>query len=172
MDESPARQTTGWRGWLALSPLLVFLLVYLFSSLLAKDFYKVPVTSAFLIASVYAIAISKGKISERVGIFSKGAGAPSVMLMIWIFAMAGAFASTAKAIGSIDATVNLTLMVLPGKLILAGLFVAACFISMAIGTSVGTIVALVPIAAGGGLTVRDHGSPGHGHNCGRGFFRG
>lgn len=148
MDESPARQTTGWRGWLALSPLLVFLLVYLFSSLLAKDFYKVPVTSAFLIASVYAIAISKGKISERVGIFSKGAGAPSVMLMIWIFAMAGAFASTAKAIGSIDATVNLTLMVLPGKLILAGLFVAACFISMAIGTSVGTIVALVPIAAG------------------------
>jgi Na+/H+ antiporter NhaC len=148
MDKMDGIQEKKMNGWLALSPLVVFLLVYLVSSLIANDFYKVPVTSAFLIASIYAVAMTRGKIKDNVEIFSKGAGASSVMLMIWIFALAGAFASTAKAIGSIEATVNLTLMVLPGKLILAGLFVAACFISMAIGTSVGTIVALVPIAAG------------------------
>ncbi len=137
------------RGWLALSPLAVFLVLYLVSSLIAKDFYKVPIASAFLLASIYALLISRGASVERkVAVFSRGAGDKNVLLMIWIFVLAGAFASTAKAIGSIEATVNLTLMILPGKLILAGLFLAACFISMAIGTSVGTIVALVPIAAG------------------------
>ena len=137
------------RGLLALRPLVVFLALYLISSLIAKDFYKVPVASAFLLASIYAILISRGgKLERKVAVFSRGAGDKNVLLMIWIFVLAGAFASTAKAIGSIEATVNLTLMILPGKLILAGLFLAACFISMAIGTSVGTIVALVPIAAG------------------------
>lgn len=135
-------------GWLALSPLAVFLIIYLVSSLIARDFYKIPIASAFLIASVYAVAITKGKIQERVGIFSGGAGNKNVLLMIWIFIMAGAFAASAKAIGSVEATVNLTLTVLPGKLLLAGLFLAACFISMSIGTSVGTIVALAPIATG------------------------
>lgn len=135
-------------GWLALSPLLVFLIVYLVSSLVAKDFYKVPVASAFLIASVYALATTRGTMDQRISIFSRGAGNSNVLLMIWIFVLAGAFANTAKEIGSIDATVNLTLMVVPDKLLLAGLFLAACFISMAIGTSVGTIVALVPIASG------------------------
>ncbi|MBR1406174.1 MAG: Na+/H+ antiporter NhaC family protein [Bacteroidales bacterium] len=134
---------------LALSPLVVFLALYLVSSLIAKDFYKVPVASAFLLASIYGILISRGgKLERKIAVFSRGAGDKNVLLMIWIFVLAGAFASTAKAIGSIEATVNLTLMILPGKLILAGLFLAACFISMAIGTSVGTIVALVPIAAG------------------------
>ena len=137
------------RGLLALSPLVVFLALYLVSSLIAKDFYKIPVASAFLLASIYAILVSRGgKMDRKIAVFSRGAGDKNVLLMIWIFVLAGAFASTAKAIGSIEATVNLTLMILPGKLILAGLFLAACFISMAIGTSVGTIVALVPIAAG------------------------
>ncbi len=135
-------------GWLALSPLAVFLVTYLVSSLVAHDFYKVPVASAFLIASIYAMLITKGPVAERIDIFSSGTGNKNVLLMIWIFVMAGAFAMTAKAIGSIEATVNLTLTVLPGKLILAGLFLASCFISMAIGTSVGTVVALVPIASG------------------------
>lgn len=135
-------------GWLALSPLLVFLVVYLVSSLVAKDFYKVPVASAFLIASIYALSLTKGSMDEKISIFSRGAGNSNVLLMIWIFVLAGAFANTAKEIGSIDATVDLTLMIVPGKLLLAGLFLAACFISMAIGTSVGTIVALVPIASG------------------------
>ncbi len=139
---------TKGRGILALSPLLVFLGVYLVSSFIAKDFYKVPVVAAFLLASAYALLITKGGIEERVTVFSRGAGDRNVLLMIWIFVLAGVFAATAKAIGSIDATVAFTLRILPGKFILVGLFVAACFISMAIGTSVGTIVALMPIASG------------------------
>ena len=141
--------TSKYRGLLALSPLAVFLCVYLISSIIAQDFYKIPISAAFLIASIYAIVISKGKsLEERISIFSEGAGNRNVLLMIWIFVMAGAFAATAKEIGAIDATVNIAMKILPGKLLYAGLFIAACFISMSIGTSVGTIVALVPIAAG------------------------
>ena len=136
-------------GWLALSPLLVFLGLYLVSSIIANDFYKIPISAAFLIASIYGIAICKGRsIEQRISIFSEGAGNKKVLLMIWIFVLAGVFAATAKQIGAIDATVNIALRVLPGKLLYAGLFIASCFISMAIGTSVGTIVALVPVAAG------------------------
>jgi Na+/H+ antiporter NhaC len=119
----------------------------------------VPITVAFMIASVYAIAISGGfalpfgrrsalPLSKRIATYSRGASAENMMLMLWIFVMAGAFANAAKTMGSIDATVNLTFSLLPGNMLLAGLFVAACFISLSIGTSVGTIVALTPIAAG------------------------
>ena len=135
-------------GWLAISPLIVFLAAYLVSSLIAKDFYTIPVSSAFIVASIYAIAITRGRsLEERLTIFSRGAGNTNILLMIWIFILAGAFASTAKEIGAIDATVNIALKLLPGKLIYAGLFIAACFISMSVGTSVGTIAALVPIGA-------------------------
>ena len=137
-------------GWLALSPLFVFLAVYLAGSLVAHDFYKVPVAAAFIVASGYALLITRGvdKTDDKISIFSEGAGNKNVLIMIWIFVLAGAFASTAKDIGAIDATVNATLRILRGNLIYAGFFLAACFISMAIGTSVGTIVALVPIATG------------------------
>ncbi|MBO5310803.1 MAG: Na+/H+ antiporter NhaC family protein [Bacteroidales bacterium] len=136
-------------GWLALSPLFVFLCLYLASSIIANDFYRIPISAAFLLASIYGILICRGKsLEERVSVFSRGAGNRNVLLMIWIFVLAGAFAATAKQIGAIDATVNLALRILPGKLLYAGLFLASCFISMSIGTSVGTIVALVPVAAG------------------------
>ena len=136
-------------GWLALSPLLVFLCVYLLSSIIAHDFYKIPISAAFLIASIYAVLICRGKtLEQRIATFSAGAGNSNVLLMIWIFVLAGAFAATAKDIGAIDATVNVAMRLLPGKLIYAGLFLASCFISMSIGTSVGTIVALVPVGAG------------------------
>lgn len=136
-------------GLKALSPLFVFLGLYLISCIIAQDFYAIPISAAFLLASVYAICICKGgSLEEKISVFSKGAGDKNVLLMIWIFVLAGAFASTAKDIGAIDATVNLALKILPGKLLYAGLFLAACFISMSIGTSVGTIVALVPLAAG------------------------
>ncbi len=136
-------------GWLALSPLLVFLAIYMLSSLSQHDFYSIPVAAAFLIASCYAIVITKGEhIDDKIAIFSKGAGDRNVLLMIWIFVLAGAFASTAKDIGAIDATVNLTLRLLPGKLMYAGIFLASCFISLAIGTSVGTIAAMIPVTAG------------------------
>ena len=136
------------RGLLALTPILVFLGVYLVTSLLIKDFYKVPVASAFLLASIYAVIISRGPLRKRIELFSEGAGNSKVLLMVWIFILAGAFAQTAKDIGAIDATVNLTLKVIPGSMLFAGLFFTACFISMSVGTSVGTIVALVPIATG------------------------
>ena len=135
-------------GLIALTPILVFLGVYLVTSILIKDFYKVPVASAFLLASVYAVLISKGTLRKRLDLFSEGAGNPRILLMVWIFILAGAFAQTAKDIGAIDATVNLTLRVIPGSMLFAGLFFTACFISMSVGTSVGTIVALVPIATG------------------------
>ena len=102
-----------------------------------------------MVSSIYAIAVSGGlPLAKRVQIYSKGASTENMMLMLWIFVLAGAFANSAKEMGSIDATVNLTLSVLPDNILLAGQFLAACFISLSIGTSVGTIVALTPIAAG------------------------
>lgn len=136
------------KGLLALSPLAVFIVLYLVTSIVARDFYKVPITVAFMATSIYAIAVTRGKLRRRINVFSRGAGSPEMMLMLWIFVLAGAFANSAKVMGSIDATVNLTLAVLPSQMLLAGLFLAACFISLSIGTSVGTIVALTPIAAG------------------------
>jgi len=103
---------------------------------------------AFLVSSIYAIALSKGSLQERVTRYSQGAGAPTVLLMVWIYILAGAFAASAKAMGAVDATVNITLQILPASLLLPGIFLAACFISLAIGTSVGTIVALTPVAVG------------------------
>ena len=136
-------------GWWSLSPLAVFLCLYLITSQLVNDFYKVPITVAFLLSSCYAIAITRGlKLEQRVYQFSVGAGNKNILLMIWIFVLAGAFAQSAKQMGAIDATVNLTLHILPDNLLLAGIFIAACFISLSIGTSVGTIVALTPVAVG------------------------
>lgn len=133
----------------ALTPLFVFLCLYLVTSLIVNDFYKIPITVAFLVSSVYAICITKGlPLNSRIMQFSSGAADKNIMLMIWIFILAGAFAQSAKDIGAIDATVNLTLQLLPSNLLLAGIFLAACFISLSVGTSVGTIVALVPVVAG------------------------
>ena len=137
------------KGLLALSPLFVFIFFYLILSLIAGDFYKVPITVAFMVASIYAVAISATMpLQRRIDTFSRGAGADRLLLMLWIYVLAGAFAAAAKEMGSIDATVNLALTALPSDLLLPGLFVAACFISVSIGTSVGTVVALVPIAVG------------------------
>ena len=137
------------RGLIALSPLLVFITFYLLTSILVHDFYKIPITVAFMVSSIYAIAAFRGKpLKQKVNLFSRGAATEQMMLMIWIFVLAGAFAHSAKAMGCIDATVNLTLALLPPQMILAGMFLAACFVSISIGTSVGTIAALVPIAAG------------------------
>lgn len=137
------------RGLLALSPLMVFIALYLVTSIIANDFYKVPISVAFLISGIFAVAtLREGTLAERIEVFSRGASTSNIMLMLWIFVLAGAFASSAKAIGSIDATVNLMLNIVPDNMVLAGLFLASCFISLSIGTSVGTTVALVPIAVG------------------------
>lgn len=133
----------------ALSPLFIFLGVYLVTSLIVNDFYKVPIPVAFVISSVAALGMTRGeKLSDRIVRFSAGASDKNIMLMIWIFILAGAFAQSAKAMGAIDAAVDLALRILPGNLLLAGIFIAACFISLSVGTSVGTIVALTPVAVG------------------------
>ena len=137
------------KGLIALSPLGVFIAFYLVTSIIAGDFYKIPITVAFMVSSIYAIIVLGGKsLKQRIDTYSRGAATEQMMLMIWIFVLAGAFAHSAKMMGSIDATVNLTLALLPPQMILAGMFLAACFVSISIGTSVGTIAALVPIAAG------------------------
>lgn len=141
------------KGLLALSPLfLLIVLIVAFTVYSVDASHKdtnLSLTVAFMISSVYAIAISGGMpIKSRVDTYSKGAGANNLMLMLWIYVLAGSFAASAKAMGAVDATVNLALSILPASMILPGLFLAACFISVSIGTSVGTVVALVPIAAG------------------------
>ena len=137
------------KGIIALSPIIVFVLFYLVTSIIAGDFYKIPITVAFMVSSIYAIILFRDRpLMQRINNFSRGAATEQMMLMIWIFVLAGAFAHSAKSMGSIDATVNLALSFLPPSMIFAGMFLAACFISLSIGTSVGTIAALTPIAVG------------------------
>ena len=141
------------KGLLALSPLIILIalitLFTIYSVQSGDQGSTLSLTVAFMISSIYAVAISGGMpINKRIDTYSKGAGANNLMLMLWIYVLAGAFAASAKAMGAVDATVNLALNVLPANMILPGLFLAACFISVSIGTSVGTVVALVPIAAG------------------------
>lgn len=129
-----------------MTPIAVLLAVYLAGALLAGDFYRIPISVSFVVAVIYAISLLRGyNFQERIGLFSQGAANPDIMYMVWIFCLAGIFASSAKAMGAVDATVALTLRFVPSAYLPAGIFVAACFVSMAIGTSVGTIVALTPV---------------------------
>lgn len=129
-----------------MTPIVVLLAVYLAGALLAGDFYRIPISVSFVVAVIYAISLLRGyNFQERIGLFSQGAANPDIMYMVWIFCLAGIFASSAKAMGAVDATVALTLRFVPSAYLPAGIFIAACFVSMAIGTSVGTIVALTPV---------------------------
>lgn len=133
---------------IALLPLVVFLGIYLAGSLLAGDFYKMPIVVAGMIASMVAVAMCRKRtLTESVDSYSRGATEPNIMLMIWIFVLAGAFAASTKSMGAVDATVALTLRIVPEEFLPAGVFLAACFTSFSVGTSVGTIVALTPIAS-------------------------
>ena len=132
----------------SLLPLLFFIVIYLVASIVAGDFYKVPITVAFMLTAIVAVATSRGRLKKRLQRFTRGAAEPNLLLMIWIFVLAGAFANSAKEMGSISDMVNLTLSVVPPDALLAGIFLASALISLSIGTSVGTIVALTPIAIG------------------------
>ena len=132
-------------GLFALSPIIVLLTVYLAGSMIAGDFYRIPIAVAFIVAAIYAIAISKGNLNERIDSFSRGTASTRIMYMIWIFVLAGAFAKTTEAMGAIDATVTLARNTIPANFLPAGIFIASCFVSFSIGTSVGTIVALTPV---------------------------
>ncbi len=136
-------------GFCALLPLVVFLAVYLLTSIMVGDFYKMPIIVAFMISSVIAVAMTGGlSLQKRIDVFIGGAANPNIFFMILIFIFAGAFAICAKSMGAVDASVNLILSFIPSSLLLAGVFVAACLISLSVGTSVGTIVALMPVAIG------------------------
>lgn len=136
-------------GILSLSPLIVFLGFYLVLSIIANDFYAVPITVSFMVACLFSLLTMRGKnLAQRFETLCSGVHQPGLMMMVWIFILAGAFAATAKTMGAIESTVNLALTYLPSQWILAGLFLASCFISLSVGTSVGTIAALTPIAAG------------------------
>lgn len=151
VERRPSRQevVSARRGVMALSPLLFFLLFYLGSSILLRDFYAVSITVAFCLTAIYAMVLPDGlSLERRLETFARGAGDSNVLLMIWVFIFAGIFSSVAQAIGAIDATVGLLLSLLPSRVMYAGLFVVSCFISFALGSSVGTIAALVPIASG------------------------
>lgn len=151
MERQSSRQevVSARRGVMALSPLLFFLLFYLGSSILLRDFYAVSITVAFCLTAIYAMVLPDGlSLERRLETFARGAGDSNVLLMIWVFILAGIFSSVAQAIGAIDATVGLLLSLLPSRVMYAGLFVVSCFISFALGSSVGTIAALVPIASG------------------------
>lgn len=142
------KKLSNTQGILSLSPMLVLVILIVGFSLYYHDAYKVPVVIVFIITAIVSLLTLKNTpLSKRISIFSESAGQSDLMLMVWIFILAGAFASSAKAMGAVDATVNLTLQILPANMLLPGMFLAACVISLSIGTSVGTIAALMPIAA-------------------------
>lgn len=146
-NESANTSISRSRGWLALSPVILFLLIYVVVSVVIDDFYRMPISVALTLASMWAVAIFRGRpLRKRIELFSRAAGDSNILYMIWVFVLAGAFANLAKELGSVEATVNLALRLFPAEGVVPMLFFAACFISMAIGTSVGTVVALVPLA--------------------------
>lgn len=134
---------------IALLPIGVFLLIFIGSGILTGDFYSMPAIVGFLIALIVAFMQNK-KLSfvQKLHMASKGAGDENILTMCLIFLAAGAFSGAVRASGGVESTVNLGLSILPGGMAVAGLFVIGCFISISMGTSVGTITALAPIAAG------------------------
>ncbi len=137
------------KGLLALSPVALLLGVYIAMSLVVGDFYRISIGVAFVVAAIYGIAITRGeKLQSRISVFSQGAANSDIIYMVWIFVLAGIFASSAEQMGAVDTTVAMTIRVVPAEFLPAGIFLASCFISMSIGTSVGTIVALTPIVTG------------------------
>ncbi|MCQ2127857.1 MAG: Na+/H+ antiporter NhaC family protein [Bacteroidaceae bacterium] len=137
------------RGLLGISPLIFFLLFFVVAALIGGDFAKVPVTVVFFFSSIYAVSITRGlSLPDRVRVFGRGAGTTKMMFIVWIILCAGGFASSAEAMGCIKETVDCILMFLPSQYIFASIFIAGCFISMATGSGLGSIVAVGPIAVG------------------------
>ncbi|WP_252502392.1 Na+/H+ antiporter NhaC family protein [Sporosarcina sp. Marseille-Q4943] len=134
---------------LAFLPLIVFVVLFIGSGIVTKDFYNMPLNVAMLIAAAVALMMNRREtFSNKVDVFMKHAGHPNIILMAVIFLLAGAFAGVAKGMGAVESTVNLGLSLLPANLLIVGLFVIGCFISISMGTSMGTIVALAPIGVG------------------------
>ncbi|MFD1167242.1 Na+/H+ antiporter NhaC family protein [Sphingobacterium daejeonense] len=133
----------------ALLPLILFVVIYFAGSYILGDFYALPVLVVFVIALFVAFfQFPKKNFNEKLASFAKGSGDENILIMILIFLLAGAFGELSKNIGAISSTINFALTYIPPQFVIAGLFLVSCFISTSLGTSVGTIVALAPIAVG------------------------
>lgn len=136
------------KGWLALSPIVAMVVLLLGFSVHYRALSNAPLLVIFIATAVVAVLSTRGlTLKERLQEFARGAGSSDMLMMVWIFVLAGAFAASARSMGAVDETVNMTLRLLPANYALPGLFLAACVVSLCMGTSVGTIVALVPIAS-------------------------
>ena len=141
-------ETTKANGW-ALIPIFVFLNIFLGSGFVTGDFYSMPAIVAFLIALTVAFVQNRGlSFNEKFKIVSRGVGDENIITMCLIYLAAGAFSGAVQAAGGVESTVNLGLSVLPSGVAVAGIFIIGCFISVSMGTSMGTIAALAPIAVG------------------------
>ncbi len=133
----------------ALLPLLIFVALFLGAGIISGDFYQFPVLVSILIAAVVAFMMNrKESLITKVERFAKGAGHPDIMIMVFIFLLAGAFSGVAEKMGAVDSTVNLALSILPENFLIVGLFIIGAFVSLSMGTSMGTIAALAPIGVG------------------------
>ncbi|WP_323704025.1 Na+/H+ antiporter NhaC family protein [Mammaliicoccus sp. Dog046] len=136
-------------SFIALLPLIVFVFLFIGTGVIKKDFEFLPLNVAILIAAVFACAMyPKTPLAKKLDIFTKGAAHPNILLMVFVFLLAGAFSETAKSMGAVSSTVNLGLSLIPGQFLLAGLFIVGAFISVAMGTSMGTVAALAPVGVG------------------------
>ena len=133
----------------ALLPFAVFLILFIGVGAYTGDFTKMPAVIAVLIASILALCMNrKQSLKSKMELYYRGAGHPDIIMMVLIFLLSGAFSEVASGMGAVDSTVNMALNLLPANWLMVGLFMIACFISLAMGTSMGTIVALAPIGVG------------------------
>lgn len=138
-----------WResSFKAIIPFIVFVIFYFGFSLWTKDFSKVPMTVAFIISSATALILNhKEKLHKKIELFALGMGNKDIMIMCLIFILAGAFTASAQAVGGVEAAVNIAQHFIPAQFMVLGLFIISALISLSIGTSCGTIAAIVPIA--------------------------
>ena len=134
---------------IALLPIGIFLMIFLGSGIVMKDFYAVPAIVAFLIALTVAFFQNRSlSFSDKIHVIAEGVGDENIITMCLIFLCAGGFSGAVTAAGGVESTVNLGLSVLPSHIAIVGLFMIGCFISVSMGTSMGTIAALAPIAVG------------------------
>lgn len=138
--------------FIGLTPLVLFLILFVGTGLITGNFDNMPLLVAFMISAAYALCLNKEDeklaFNKKIDIFMEGGGEPTIVLLVVIFLLAGAFYSVADAMGAVSSTVNLGLNILPKNALLPGIFVIGCIISFSMGTSMGTVTALAPIAIG------------------------
>lgn len=142
------KETKKGNAW-ALFPLLLFMLLFLGVGIISGDFTTMPLNVAITITVIVALLMNrKEKFATKIEVFTKGAGHSNIILMMFIFILAGAFSTTTEKMGGVTSTVNLGLSLIPENLIIVGLFIICMFVSISMGTSVGTVAAIAPVGFG------------------------